>query len=573
MMKEYQKVKEELDAVRKELKQKSELLNKTLDKDVLQTNTIFGRGTERFSDLLSKEKTEELIDEDEAPGEAENIVASLPTVISQKENHSKRGNSDPRVGKPTGKREDALSKLPQQDLFAINIPELDEKFGDGNWTIAFWKKHRMVKKQEALYYVENTYTPVISHGIGHEMETIPYEGQFLKHSIVSPSLLASIIYQKYRLGVPLYRQEQAMKDFGLSISRQTMSNWIMWASNELFWPVANYLNEYMKTIPYQQCDETTLQVIHDDRKAGSKSYVWVHITSELLKTHPIVCFCFELTRGTDHLRKFYQDFEGYITCDAYGAYHVLGKENEDRILICGCMMHLRRRFAKAFFLLNTQNLTPEVMDTLPEVKALKMIGDIYRADESLKHLSAEARQKRRQSEVRPLVESFYDYVESVDLSNPSLSDYCKDGFQYALNQKSYLCRFLEDGNIPIDDGATERHIRPFAIGRNNFLFCNTIAGAEAMATVYTLVETAKANGANAYWYLRYLMDEMPKHLDGTDRSFLPEMLPWSEPFLRYQEEHRHLGNPDLEIPNLYTEKPVHQRHSRKKNADPKVCYA
>ena len=124
----------------------------------------------------------------------------------------------------------------------------------------------------------------------------------------------------------------------------------------------------------------------------------------------------------------------------------------------------------------------------------------------------------------PLVEEYYAFTEGIDCKDPLISNRLKDALNYSRNQKEYLCRFLEDGNIPIDDGATERHIRPFAIGRNNFLFCNTVDGAEAMGILYSIVETAKANKVNVYYYLRYILEMMPKHMEDTDREFLDSMM-------------------------------------------------
>lgn len=120
----------------------------------------------------------------------------------------------------------------------------------------------------------------------------------------------------------------------------------------------------------------------------------------------------------------------------------------------------------------------------------------------------------------------------------------RDAIHYAQNQKEYLCRFLDDGNIPIDDGATERSIRPFAIGRNNWIACDSIIGAETAAIMYTIVETAKANKVNVYRYIRYLLEQVPGHLEDKNLDFLEDMLPWSEMYLSYEKAQT------MSIPNL-----------------------
>jgi transposase len=295
------------------------------------------------------------------------------------------------------------------------------------------------------------------------------------------------------------------------------------------------MTRLLMQVEYQQCDETYFQVNKDGREAGTKSYMWVHITSELAKEHPIIVYCFELTRGTDHLRKFYEDFKGYITCDAYISYHVLGEENTDVIIICGCMMHLRRRFVKSLSLINTKRLDYDTVEALPETKVLKLIGRIYDEDEPLKALSAEERKEMREQRVRPLINELYEYIDSFDVTDPLISDRLRDAIQYARNQKKYIYKFLNDGNIPIDGGATERAIRPFTIGRNNWIACDSIVGAETSAIMYTIVETAKANKVNVYHYLKYLLEQVPKHLDGKSLDFLDDMLPWSDKYLSYEK--------------------------------------
>ena len=160
-------------------------------------------------------------------------------------------------------------------------------------------------------------------------------------------------------------------------------------------------------------------------------------------------------------------------------------------------------------------------------KALVQIAAIYKAEEALKDLTAEERYSRRQREVRPLVEAYFVWVHEQDPAT-ILSQKTRDGLNYSINQEKYLKVFLEDGNIPIDNSATERAIRPFTIGRANWHIIDTIHGAEASAVIYSLVETAKANRLKIYEYLKHLLTEIPKHMDDTSMDFLEDLLPWSE---------------------------------------------
>ena len=530
MSKEFRKVTSENKDLRTENRELKETITRISEMNKLKLIDIYGRGSEKLDGIIDNTACQDEIDEDHeetaAPAADDRKARTIPFPIR----HGYR----PDKPKQKVKREADLSKLPQEQRFILDIEGLDEKYGRDNWRIAFWKRHVTAEHDPAVIYALNTYTPVISAGLEHVLFTVPYEQSILKRSFASPSLVADIIFKKYFLAVPLYRQETAFSGFGFELSRQTMSNWLMRFAPDLFGPVYDHMQQRLLEVKYHQCDETTLRVNKDGRAPGSKSYIWVHITSELLDTAPIVLFCYELTRGTDHLRKFYEDFSGFITCDAYCSYQVLGKENQNVIIICGCMMHMRRRYAQSLMLIDTEKLTDDEIQALPETKALEMIGKIYAVDEPLKCLSADERKKLRDLNVRPLVEEYYEYIESIDTDDALISARLKDAITYSKNQKEYLCRFLSDGNIPIDDGATERHIRPFAIGRNNFLFCDSVAGAETSAIIYTMVETAKANKANVYWYIRYLLEEMPCHMEDKDRSFLDRMVPWSEEYRQYE---------------------------------------
>ena len=335
MARDYQAIKAQLDITTAERDRFKEDCIRMAEQNQLKTKDIFGRSTEKLSDIIDAPLDTEYEDEAmteivEPPSEARGKT----TVLSASSKPQ-----DPGREKRVGKRNDDLSRLPQKSQFRLDIEDLDQKYGKGNWRIAYWHNHRTVEINPQTAYVLNTYSPVISVGLEHELKTIKNPDVLLKNSIVSASLAAEILYRKFYLSLPIYRQELAFENFGLILSRQTMNNWVIRFSFDLYGPIYDYLQRLMLEIPYHQCDETTLRVINDGRAAGSNSYMWVHITSELLSSHPIVLFCYELTRGTDHLRKFYEDFKGFITCDAYCSYQVLEKENQDVIAICGCMMH------------------------------------------------------------------------------------------------------------------------------------------------------------------------------------------------------------------------------------------
>lgn len=291
--------------------------------------------------------------------------------------------------------------------------------------------------------------------------------------------------------------------------------------------------------------------------------MWIHTSSELLDCPPVIIFCYEETRSTEHLRSFYREFLGYITCDAYISYQVLEKERNGEIKTTGCWMHSRRYFAEAFFVQDVTSLTDEELKALPETQALFLIRDIYIEENQLKGLSADERLAARTEKVAPRVELFFEYVHLLAGSEEIHSDRLKKAVTYAINQEQCLKIFLTDGNIPIDNGHVERIIaHSYSIGRANWLFADTIDGAKVNAMVYSITETARANHANVGCYLQYLFEEMPRHLGEEDKSCFSDMVPWSDAYKEY-EKNKQQSDLDL-IRNLFPE-PDKPRTPRKKD--------
>ncbi|MCD7896191.1 MAG: IS66 family transposase [Planctomycetaceae bacterium] len=564
MAKEYQALVSQRDALQAEVANLKKVISHISDVSRQRANEIFGRSTEKLSDILSDTPCRE--DVDEAPKEPTAPASPGPTVPRK---NSLGGRHTGGKNKKAGKREEDFSRLPQRTSFLLDAAALDSQYGEGNWRISFWHRHQTLEKCRPTVYVQNTYTPVISVGLEHVLTTLPYEAPLWQRSFASPSILAEILYQKFSLSLPLNRQEMLYSDSGAALSRQTMCHWATRAAFDFFQPVCDYLVLRQLKVPYHQCDETTLLVNRDGRSAGTKSYVWVHTTSELAESAPIIVFCYELTRGTEHLRKYYEDFKGFITCDAYCSYQVLEKEKQGVIAICGCMMHMRRRFAESLSLVDKSSLGEEAIAELPEVKALLLIGRIYDADEPLKTLSAGERLAKRQETVKPLVEEYFQYIEGLDTEDPLMGEKLKDAVNYSKNQKEYLCRFLTDGHIPCDNGFCERSLRILTIGRKNFLFCDSVDGAKAAAVMYSIVGTARANKVNVYWYLRYILENIPKHADIAKTSkFLETMMPWSSEYREYERLRvsQVMGPPGLE-PNEYSDRPRTPRKKKMESVD------
>ena len=537
---EYQQMKDELNGARKEIDALRKQNQHLTGIQTIQTNDLFGRSTEKTEDILDQVLEGNLPTKDPLAEDA------AEQMEEKRVNHRRIGeiippfdNPDSRKAEGRKKRMD-LSGLDVQNFFDYDIDELNRVYGEGNWRFAYWKEDRKVDLIHQTTYLKVTYTPIISVGLDHRLIRIPTENALIPKSVASPSLLAQIMLDWNRMYLPLYRQESDPNRFGFALSRQTMSWWILYVAQTHFRPVYEYLCQQLKGYRYQHCDETYYSVTLDERGPGAKSFIWVHRSGDLADVPQIVVYCYEKTRGANHLRNFYAGLLEmiYLTCDAYSAYPCYAGESNGLIILTGCFMHCRRRFVEALLILNLKGLADEQIRNLPETRAILLIREIYLAEGQLKDLSPEERLERRKAEVLPKVNAFFEFVSSIDLNNPLLSEKMKDAVQYALNQEMYLRRFLTDGSIPIDNGIAERSVKPVALYRRNSLFSFSVKGAESMVTIFSLIETARANDADPYFYLKYLMEQMPKYLYDKGREYMPDLMPWSDVYRRYETTER-----------------------------------
>ena len=350
-----------------------------------------------------------------------------------------------------------------------------------------------------------------------------------KGSIATPSLEAAIINAKYVNSNPLDRIAKDFQENGLNLSKQTMSNWTVWTAERYLSPVCDFMRKRQLEAHVNQSDETPVDVIHDGRPAGSKSYMWVHITGELSPVPPIIIYEYQKTRHSDHPKAYYKDFDGILMTDGLEQYHKLERDL-DGVKNANCMAHARRHFANAIKAIGKSN--PEAVEASVAYKALVRIGAIYDLEGALKNLSAEERLKERQSSIKPLVEEFFTWLRKIQADRSVLpkSETAK-GINYCLNQEAYLKVFLSDGEVPIDNLASERALRTFTIGRKNWMTINTVRGADASAIIYSVTETARANGLNVYYYMKHLLTELTRGVraDGSiDEKDLEPLMPWSK---------------------------------------------
>ena len=504
---------EQLNALTKELHASNEKMQLLMEQVILGKQNRFGRSSEKMEDtsqICFREVNGTIVFFNEAEAVCD-LNAAEPEDLELK---------SPKQPKRKGKKEADLSGLPVRRIdHYLSAEELEAEFGVRGWKQlpdAISRKYHFVP---AKVEVEEHHIGVYASKTDEHMVKADHPKTLLHGSLVSPSLGAAIINGKYVNAVPLYRLEQEFQRYGLQITRQNMANWCIRLAEEYLSILYDYLHKELYFYHVIQADETPVLVNHDGRKAGSKSWMWVYRSGHLYQKRQIVLYEYQQTRNASHPREFLKGYDGICVTDGYQVYHTLEKELEE-LTIAGCWVHCRRRFDEALKLI-PKSYQKESNTFL----LMKQIQAIYREEGKLKDLSSDERLKQRQAVIKPLVDAFFAYLKTINVSK---KDKFGDAVGYALNQEKYLRVFLTDGDVPIDNNASERAIRGFCIGKKNWQMIDTIHGAKSSAIIYSIVETAKANNLKPFDYEQHLLEEMPKHMDDRDCSFLENLLPWSE---------------------------------------------
>ena len=371
--------------------------------------------------------------------------------------------------------------------------------------------------------------PCTDAGTGDRIQT-PNPGsaaqrELLRNSILTPSLGASIMNAKYVNGLPLYRISQEFLRNDIHISRQVMANWMIQCADRYLGPLYDYLHNRMYHFHVLQADETPVKVSKDGRPANSKSYMWVYRTGKGYSDTPIILYEYQKTRKADHLREFLKGITGTVVCDGYSACRKLDWESET-IVFAGCWTHARRYFADALKALPKQD-HQAAKDTVA-YEATKRIGAIYHLDTQLADLKPDDWKKQRQINLKPLVEAFFVWAKEIQTSGRLTKGKTLEGINYCINQEEALKVFLDDGEVPLDNNATEGSLRSLCLHKHAWKLIDSIDGAQSSAIIYSITETAKANNLNPFRYLEYILTVMKEHQEDTDYRFMEELLPWSE---------------------------------------------
>ena len=439
--------------------------------------------------------------------------------------------------RPKGKRDTDLKNIEttRQDHY-LTEEELLEKFPDG------WNQldDEIYKELERI---PETYR-VIEHHIGvyagkKDGDTVirgETPGRLLNHSILTPSLAASVFTAKYINAVPLNRLSEWYSYNGINISRQVMAGWIIRLHEYYLGPVHKAIKDDLFLSHIIHCDESPFRMTGEKEETDpkSKDYMWVYHSSGQSRGHPVYLYEYDNgSRAAYVPETFLKGYKGILVTDGYETYHTLGRRNPDDLKIAGCWVHCKRKYHEIVKAAKDgKNLTPGQKIAK---EAVRRIQAIFHTDNMYKDSSCEERLENRQQSVKPLVDAFFKWVKEVaarkDLDNSSS---LRTALNYSINQEQYLRVFLDDPLVPMTNNDAERSIKKFCVGKHSWHIIDSKRGAKASAMMYSIAETSKANGLNPFKYFEYLMEQLKEYPRGNvPEEIVKDLMPWSDKLPEY----------------------------------------
>jgi transposase len=361
------------------------------------------------------------------------------------------------------------------------------------------------------------FTYVCSSNCGASPVTSSLTPQVLPKSQVTPSFLATIAVEKFEDAMPIDRQvKKYKKRFGVEFTTTTFSNWMIKASQLRLQPLIDRLSAIQMNSGYIQADETTLQVLNEKGKtAKQKSYIWLKSSTN---KYPIVLMNYSSNRNEKTAESLFDSFTGYIQTDGYAGYNIVA--NKKGVTQLGCWAHARRKFADI--------LKSGVSDATSKRYAkelVDMVAKLYKIEKEIKDDPPDKKKSIREKESVQIINDITEWCDKHFLNAHAIGVSIARAFTYLKNQLPKLSIYTEDGRLNIDNNIAENHVRPIAIGRKNWLFATSTKGATALCNWYSIIETAKANGLDAYAYLNYVLTQLPIYK--SDKKDIDDLLPWN----------------------------------------------
>ena len=440
--------------------------------------------------------------------------AELEQALGELEQQLAEAAEAPRRKPARKKREGFSDKLPR---VRVDLTLSDEEKAGASRTFFTKVKEELdivkAKAQVIEYWQEKA---VFEEAEGETIKGAARQPHPLGKCIASVQLLAYILIAKYADALPLYRLEKILARYGGNISRTAMANWII-RLYDVFKPLINLLREHQLSCDYLHADETRIQVLKEAGKVAT-SDKWMWLVRGGPPGRPVVLFHYDASRSEDVPSRLLDGFEGVLQTDGYAGYNKVCRDNS--IQRIGCWDHARRKFVEASKVAPSQKKGQKVSKA--DV-AIGKIRKLYAIEERIKGLEPEQKTEQRQRLAQPILDDLKAWLQT-NASRVPKDSLTSKAITYTLNQWDYLIGYIGDGKLHISNALAENAIRPFAVGRRNWLFADTSRGAHASATIYSLIETAKANGLEPYEYLRHVL----MHIAAADTvEEIEALLPWN----------------------------------------------
>ncbi|MDH3692708.1 MAG: IS66 family transposase [Gammaproteobacteria bacterium] len=483
------------------LQRQSSLIDQLVEQIKLARHKQFGASSEQWSvdQMRLFNEAEAIVDREGVDDDHESDTDTIAVPAHRR----KRGGRKPLP--PELPRIEVVYELPESECVCLHDGATLKVIGE----VATEQLDIIPAQVRVIRHLRKKYACPCCDGT---IKTAPMPNQPIPKSRVSPGLLAYIIINKFADALPLYRQEQIFQRIGIELSRANLANWVVKAG-QLIQPLINLMHDRILEYDIVGMDETVVQVLKEPGKAPqSQSYLWVQRGGP--PDQPLILYDYDPSRSQAVPERLLAGYAGYLQSDGYAAYDVVG--SEPGITQVGCFAHARRKFDEALKGQSKKRKSSHAW------RGFKFIQQLYRIERSLKKdAKPEVRYRVRQEQAKPIVNEMRAWLDQA-LPEVAPTTLTGKALQYLHNQWPKLIRYLDDGRLRMDNNLVENAIRPFVLGRKNFLFCDTVRGANASANLYSLIETAKANNIEPYQYLRQVFTELPnaKTVEGVE-ALLP----------------------------------------------------
>lgn len=511
------------------MKQNEELIRKvgTLEENIAVLNyRLFGRKTERVKEMPGSDQLKFNFDLDDplAFNEAEVLVEDgmpdepeIETVIIHRK-------------KPKGKRKEDLSHVDEvtEDKHELSEEELAELFPYGYDRLPD-EVYSDIEYQRAKFIRHDHHIAVYAGKRGEGIVKAPRPKRLLKNSILTPSLFAAGFNCKYANAMPLSRVSEEFERCNIRISRQDLAGWMIKVTDRYLGPYYRKLKSTMlEEADLIHGDETPFTVVERGPDEGLKSYMWVYHTYDRYGAPPIFIYDYHKGRDSSIPAEFLKDFKGILVTDGYQVYHKVANERPEELKVAGCWEHAKRKFAELVKSLDSKSRTGSVA-----AEAVKRITAIYHVENMSKNMSDAERLQHRQHNVKPLVDAYFDWLGNIETATLDKGGNLYRAIMYSLNQEQYLRVFLDEPIVPMTNNDAERSIRKFCVGKHSWHIISTKKGAQSSAVLYSIAETARANGLKPFEYCQYLLEQILEHDEDPPEEYLDDLMPWSDKIPEY----------------------------------------